>query len=100
MAKISQPPSEQLQADFKAFLATSPHIILGTQSSSRRAIMDELAAEYGFRYTCEVAGIDEEAIRHPEPSQLVLMLARAKAEAILTKLAQVCRWLLPCTWQL
>lgn len=87
VATISQPPSQQLQADFRAFLATSPRIILGTQSSSRRAIMDELAAEYGFQYTCEVAGIDEEAIRHPEPAQLVLMLARAKAAAILAKLA-------------
>lgn len=93
MATISQPPTEQLKALFKAFLASSPQIILGTQSSSRRAIMDELAAEYGFEYTCEVAGIDEEAIRHPDPAQLVLLLARAKAEAILAKLAAQQVWL-------
>ncbi len=86
-ARISQAPSEKLKSEFKDMIAASPQIILGTQSSSRRAIMDELAQEYGFQYTCQVAGIDEEAIRHPEPPHLVLMLARAKAEAILAKLA-------------
>lgn len=92
-ARISQPPSEQLEAEFRHMIAGSPQIILGTQSSSRRAIMDELAKEYGFEYTCQVAGIDEEAIRHPEPSQLVLMLARAKADAILAKLQGAMVWL-------
>ncbi len=49
-------------------------------------IMDELAAEHGFRYDVRTADIDEKAIRHDDPHQLVLALGRAKRDAILAKM--------------
>lgn len=48
--------------------------------------MDELAAEYGFSYTVSTAGIDEKAIREPDPRALVVALAHAKADAIIARL--------------
>ncbi|KAL4423798.1 hypothetical protein ABPG75_001099 [Micractinium tetrahymenae] len=68
-------------------LRQHPRIILGTGSSSRRGIMDELAAEYGFSYEVAKADIDEKAIRHEDARHLVLRLAHAKAAAIAAKLA-------------
>ncbi|PRW61253.1 septum formation MAF [Chlorella sorokiniana] len=67
-------------------LKRHPRIILGTGSSSRRAIMDELAARYGFKYEIAKADIDEKAIRHEDAQHLVLRLAHAKADAIRAKL--------------
>ena len=51
------------------------------------AIMDELASRYGFDYETAKAAIDESAIgnRKSQPGELVLLLARAKAEAIRKK---------------
>lgn len=49
--------------------------------------MDELASEFpGLKYDVVTAGIDEKAVRHEEPQQLVLALGRAKRDAILAKL--------------
>ena len=48
--------------------------------------MDELAVEHGFAYEVLTADIDERAIRVPNPHDLVLRLAHAKADAILEKL--------------
>lgn len=61
-------------------------IILGSGSSSRKAIMDELAEQYGFSYSVITADIDEKALRHPDPRRLVLCLAHAKAAAIIEKM--------------
>lgn len=65
-----------------------PRIILGSSSSSRRSIMDQLASQHGFSYCVRTAGIDESnpAFRDPSPRTLVLKLARAKAAAIVEKL--------------
>lgn len=51
--------------------------------------MDELAVEYGFTYEVLTADIDERAIRVPNPLDLVLRLAHAKADAILDKIRRV-----------
>ncbi|KIZ04112.1 septum formation protein [Monoraphidium neglectum] len=48
--------------------------------------MDQLAQAFGFSYDVRKADIDEKAIRHDEPAQLVMALAHAKADAILTLL--------------
>ncbi|GAB4815115.1 hypothetical protein N2152v2_002161 [Parachlorella kessleri] len=61
-------------------------IILGSASTSRKGIMDEVAKEYGFTYEVCTADIDEKAIREPDPKHLVIRLAHAKAEAIRAKL--------------
>ena len=45
----------------------APRIILGSSSSSRRQLMDELATEHSFTYDVITADIDEKAIRYPDP---------------------------------
>ena len=51
-------------------------------------IMDQLAAELGFSYTVIAADIDEKALGAgaASPSVLVMLLARAKAAAIQSRL--------------
>jgi septum formation protein len=49
--------------------------------------MDSLASQYSFKYEVLKADIDEKAIRHDSPRDLVLALAHAKADALLQKLA-------------
>jgi septum formation protein len=48
--------------------------------------MDSLASQYSFKYEVLKADIDEKAIRHDSPKDLVLALAHAKADALLQKL--------------
>eukprot|EP00798_Chlamydomonas_sp_ICE-L_P025063 gene25063-10715_t len=77
--------SPQLSVRFKQFAATKPNIILGTASKSRRAIFDELSAQFQLTYSVQTADIDEKAIRYPDPSKLVLALGEAKRDAIIAK---------------
>lgn len=44
--------------------------------------------EMGYEFEVMTADIDEKAIRHNDPRELVLMLARAKAEALLSKIKE------------
>jgi septum formation protein len=82
---------EALGARFAKF-ANAEHsktrrVILGSSSSSRRAIMDELLAGYpGLSYEVVTADINEKALRDPKPEALVKQLAHAKADAIVAKL--------------
>ncbi|XP_057863472.2 uncharacterized protein LOC131071587 [Cryptomeria japonica] len=62
---------------------TSFKVILGSSSSSRQSILREM----GFDFTIISADIDEKAIRKEKPEELVMVLAEAKAEAIMSKLA-------------
>ena len=73
---------------FRSLVSTQPRIILGTASSSRRFVMDQLVKDYSFSYDVIKADIDEKAIRHEQPQQLVLALAHAKADAIIQQLQQ------------
>jgi hypothetical protein len=77
-----------LEAKFGKLVARSPQpqIILGTQSASRRAVVDQLATRFGFKYSSITADIDEKAIRREDPEELVLALSHAKAAAIVKKL--------------
>lgn len=77
-----------LAARFREFVSAQPQpqIILGTQSVSRRAVVDELAQQFAFKVSSITADIDEKAIRTPDPKDLVMMLAHAKARAIAKKL--------------
>jgi septum formation protein len=77
-----------LVSRFRSLVATQPRIILGTGSSSRRFVMDQLCKEHPFTYEVLKADIDEKAIRHEQPQQLVLALAHAKADAIIQALQQ------------
>ncbi|XP_060963083.1 uncharacterized protein LOC133032760 isoform X2 [Cannabis sativa] len=57
-------------------------IILGSSSVARRKIL----AEMGYDFTIMTADIDEKSIRKEIPEELVVALAEAKAEAIISKL--------------
>eukprot|EP00899_Mesostigma_viride_P020105 jgi/Mesvir1/28096/Mv04683-RA.1 len=53
-------------------------IILGSASGTRQMILREM----GYDFEIQCANIDEKAIRHDSPEQLVVALGYAKAEAI------------------
>jgi Maf-like protein len=82
------PRTKALEERFCTFVSTDPQpqIILGTQSQSRRAVIDRLAKQFDFKYSSITADIDEQAIRRDDPQELVLVLAHAKADAIVKKL--------------
>ncbi|KMZ56532.1 Maf family protein, putative, expressed [Zostera marina] len=66
-----------------AMLSASPFkIILGSQSVARRNILTKM----GYEFTTMTADIDEKGIRREKPEELVMVLAEAKADAILSKL--------------
>ncbi|CAI9757844.1 unnamed protein product [Fraxinus pennsylvanica] len=58
-------------------------IILGSSSMARRQILTEM----GYEFTIMSADIDEKSIRKEKPEDLVMALAEAKAEAIMSRLA-------------
>ncbi|XP_004499160.1 uncharacterized protein [Cicer arietinum] len=61
---------------------SSYKIILGSSSVARRNILSEM----GHQFTIMTADIDEKSIRKETPEDLVLALAEAKANAIISKL--------------
>lgn len=54
------------------------NVILGSSSIFRRTVMDET----GISYKILSPGIDEKAVRDTDPSQLVLKISHAKADAL------------------
>lgn len=65
-----------------SIISTSMKIILGSQSVGRKQMMEEM----GLEFEVMVSGIDEKAIRFEDPSELVKALAKAKAEALLSRI--------------
>ncbi|CAN1835692.1 7-methyl-GTP pyrophosphatase [Linum perenne] len=61
------------------------NLILGSASISRKTIL----AEMGYEFSVVTADIDEKAIRKEKPEELVMALAEAKADAIITKLQSI-----------
>ncbi|XP_031493905.1 uncharacterized protein LOC116259996 isoform X1 [Nymphaea colorata] len=61
---------------------SSFRIILGSKSRARQQIL----ADMGYEFTVMTADIDEKAIRKDNPEELVMALAEAKADAIISKL--------------
>ena len=57
-------------------------IVLGSASKRRRQILLEM----GYKFEVMTADIDEKAIRHENPNQMVLDIANAKADALIPKL--------------
>ncbi|KAF8409970.1 hypothetical protein HHK36_002490 [Tetracentron sinense] len=57
-------------------------IILGSSSTARQKIL----AEMGYEFKIMTADIDEKGIRKEKPEELVMVLAEAKADAIISKL--------------
>ncbi|KAK9165522.1 hypothetical protein Scep_000713 [Stephania cephalantha] len=63
--------------------STSPfQIILGSSSKARKQILSEM----GYEFTIMTADIDEKAIRMEKPEDLVMALAEAKADGIISRL--------------
>ncbi|KAJ9674725.1 hypothetical protein PVL29_023949 [Vitis rotundifolia] len=60
-------------------------IILGSASVARRKIL----AEMGYEFTVMTADIDEKGIRKEKPEELVMAIAEAKADAIISKLQTI-----------
>ena len=94
---MALPHSGRVAADVRvrsAMVASNarqcPRITLGSSSSARRQVMDQLAVENGLRYDVRTADIDEQSIgcRKSDASALVLQLAHAKAAAIKQKMQQ------------
>lgn len=61
-------------------------IILGSSSVGRRSIMDELSKELGFTFEVMSPDIDEKSIRHNNPTDLVMAIANAKADVLVSKI--------------
>lgn len=59
-------------------------IILGSQSKGRKKIMQEM----GMPFETMSAHIDEKSIRNTDPKKLTMLLALAKAEALLPKITE------------
>ena len=59
-------------------------LLLASASPARRRLLEQAA----IPHRVQVSGVDEEAIRHPDPAQLVQLLARAKARAVAGRLSQ------------
>ncbi|KAL0760590.1 hypothetical protein Bca101_076740 [Brassica carinata] len=57
-------------------------LILGSQSMARKKILGEM----GYDFTIVTADIDEKAIRRDNPQDLVVALAQAKTDEIISKL--------------
>ncbi|KAJ1697038.1 hypothetical protein LUZ63_005550 [Rhynchospora breviuscula] len=62
--------------------STSFQLILGSSSVARRKIL----AEMGYKFDVMTANIDEKSIRREKPEELVLVLAEAKADAIMSRI--------------
>jgi len=60
-------------------VSMTPRVILGSGSSTRRTILNEL----GVTFEVFKPDIDEKSIRRDDPADLVLTLGRAKAAALL-----------------
>lgn len=63
-------------------------IILGSSSAGRKLIMSELAQEFGFNFEIMSSDIDEKAVRFDNPSDLVMAIANAKADALIVKIKE------------
>nr|XP_011459549.1 PREDICTED: maf-like protein DDB_G0281937 isoform X3 [Fragaria vesca subsp. vesca] len=60
-------------------------LILGSSSIARRKILSDM----GYEFTLMTADIDEKSIRKDKPEELVMVLAQAKADAIISKIQSI-----------
>uniref|UniRef100_A0A0V0H2T8 Putative ovule protein n=1 Tax=Solanum chacoense TaxID=4108 RepID=A0A0V0H2T8_SOLCH len=60
-------------------------LILGSSSTARKKILGDM----GYEFTTMSADIDEKAIRKEKPEDLVMALAEAKADAIISNFRKI-----------
>ena len=77
--KINEKMNNELNFNVKQ--PTNLPIILGSSSKNRRMIMDSI----GWKYTVQIPDIDEKAIRCDNPFELPVLIAKAKAEALISR---------------
>ena len=65
-------------------LALHMALLLASASPARRRLLEQA----GIAHRVQVSGVDEAAIAHPDPVELVQLLARAKAGAVRASLQQ------------
>ena len=53
-------------------------LLLASASPARRRLLEQAA----IPHRVQVSGVDEDAIHHTDPAQLVQLLAKAKAQAV------------------
>ncbi|RAL40474.1 hypothetical protein DM860_006544 [Cuscuta australis] len=75
-------PKRQVANIHKMESAPKFKLILGSSSIARRTILTDM----GYEFTTMCADIDEKGIRKGKPEDLVMALAEAKADAIISKL--------------
>ncbi|MFA6272988.1 MAG: Maf family protein [Candidatus Paceibacterota bacterium] len=63
-------------------------IILGSSSAGRKLIMNELAQKFIFDFEVMSPDINEKAIRSDSPSDLVMAIANAKADVLVSKIKE------------
>src|ERR1035437_10016311 len=63
-------------------------IILGSSSAGRKLIMGELAQEFGFDFEVMSPDIDEKAVRSDSPSDMVMAIANAKVDVLISKIKE------------
>ncbi|PIR68594.1 hypothetical protein COU49_00350 [Candidatus Nomurabacteria bacterium CG10_big_fil_rev_8_21_14_0_10_35_16] len=63
-------------------------IILGSSSVGRKLIMHELAQEFRFTFEIMSPDIDEKAIKFDQPSDLVMAIANAKADTLVSRIKE------------
>ncbi|KAL3372121.1 hypothetical protein AABB24_008584 [Solanum stoloniferum] len=66
-------------------IAPQYKLILGSSSTARKKILGDM----GYEFTTMSADIDEKAIRKEKPEDLVMALAEAKADAIISKFRKI-----------
>jgi len=59
-------------------------IILGSSSKWRKEVLTKM----GYQFTTMSPDIDEKSIRHSDPKPMTLMISRAKADALFSKVTE------------
>uniref|UniRef100_A0A7N0TDV4 Maf-like protein n=1 Tax=Kalanchoe fedtschenkoi TaxID=63787 RepID=A0A7N0TDV4_KALFE len=65
-----------------SLLKSTFKLILGSSSMARRQILSDM----GYEFSIMTADIDEKSIRKEKPEELVMALAEAKADAVISRL--------------